>query len=148
MRSASQDTNQGWRNNWFVRNVVAEIPIIGPFFVAKSFAQAFHLSGKSAAMLIGGTTVMALDLIPSYEEDSMALKMTKMTTNMAIGMTVANSLYNGLITGGGMLYHYSMRKRSVPLSPPSEQLQKELLPISAPPAPRSDSDASASPATL
>jgi hypothetical protein len=137
-----------WRDNWFVKNVMAEIPIVGPFFTAKTFPQAMHLSGKSAAMLIGGTTAMALDLIPSNEEDSMALKMTKMTTNMAIGMAIANSVYNGLSEGGSMLHRYYVHKRSIPLSPPSEQLQKELLPISTTSAPRSDSDGSASPATL
>lgn len=131
MRTDSQ-ASSGWRNNWFIKYVVAEIPIIGSFVTAKTLYQGFHQSGKSAAMLVGGTAAMALDMIPSNEQDSMTLKMTKMTANMAVGMTVANSLYNGLWNGGEMLYQYCVHRNSIPLVPPSERTDRELLPTSAP----------------
>lgn len=127
------ESGVGWRHHWFVKKVLAEIPIIGPFFTAKNISQAFHQAGKSTAMLVGGTAAMMLGVASSEtEEDSMGLRMTKMTTNMAVGMACAGIAYNGLSSGGEVLCHYYGRRNSVPLSSPSEQQQSELLDRSLP----------------
>jgi hypothetical protein len=96
---------QGWRDNWFVKNVLAEIPIIGGFFQTASIPEVLHLGGKSAAMLIGGSTVMMFNLLGSHEHEDMAVGMTKMTANMAIGMAGGTIVYNTAFSLGKSTYH-------------------------------------------
>lgn len=125
--NSSQETGMENQPHWFVKYVLAEIPIIGSFFIAKSLPQALNQAGKSTAMLVGATTGMILNVVSSETEtDSMALRMTKMTANMAVGMAGGNIIYNGLSNGGEILYRYCVHRNSVPPIQ-SEAEQVELL---------------------
>ena len=89
----------GWRNNWFVKNVLAEIPIIGGFFESNDIKQCLYQAGKSTAMLAGGTTGMIVDmLIQKGKIEDMTLSMTVTTANMAVGMAAGSIAYN-ILTG-------------------------------------------------
>lgn len=93
-----------WRHHWFVKNVLAEIPIIGGFFHTAKVPHALHHAGKSAAMLIGGTYGMMFGLLKKADTDTMATSVAKNTTNMALGMMAGTILYNGLVGIGRKIY--------------------------------------------
>lgn len=113
---SSEQTKKGWRNNWLVKNVLTEIPIIGAIFHSDNIPHVLHHAGKSTAMLVGGTTGMMLDIIKSDEADSMVVGMTKATTNMAIGMMAGNVAYNVLFSIGNKAYQACKPNPSVPSS--------------------------------
>ena len=104
-----QNENQGWRGNWFVKNILAELPIIGAFFHTREIPHMLHHAGKSASMLIGGAIGMMLEPIETEKNDDLALRMTKTTTNMAIGMSLGNMTYNSIYSLGNTLY-YRLKK--------------------------------------
>jgi len=68
-----------------------------------------HHAGKSASMLIGGAIGMMLEPIETEKNDDLALRMTKTTTNMAIGMSLGNMTYNSIYSLGNTLY-YRLKK--------------------------------------
>ena len=96
MNHAREPENQGWRRHWFVKNILAELPLIGGFFLTDNLPRALHYTGKSVAMLAGGAAGMMLETIKTTTTDSMGVRMTKATTNMAIGMSLGNMTYNTL----------------------------------------------------
>ncbi len=96
MHSPNQVT--GWRNNWFVRNILTELPIIGGFFAANHVSDMLFVAGKSAAMIAGGSFGMMFNAIAEIKEtDDMNTAMAKMTANMTVGSTVAVMAYNSAV---------------------------------------------------
>lgn len=99
MRNMSEQP-ETWHDNWLVKNVLAEIPIIGAFFIAAQLGDATQHALKSSFMLLGGTTVMMLNSLGVDETDSPVVKFTKLTGGMALGMTTGVVLYNTLFAVG------------------------------------------------
>lgn len=119
---------RGWRNNWFVKNVLAEIPIFGAIFHTSNVPHALHNAGKSTAMLIGGSTGMMMDMLLTKDEmESMAITITKSTVNMAVGMMVGTVAYNALYSAGNFAYQKCSTKPQTPLSPLPEPPDQPLL---------------------
>lgn len=102
--SLDQDEGEGWKNNWFVKNVLSEIPIIGAFFRARSITYAVHQAFKSTVMIVGGSVGMMLHILKIENTDTMGVRMTKDTVNMAIGMMAGNVAYNALISLASCIY--------------------------------------------
>lgn len=100
MREKTDEQKYTWRDNWFVKNVLAEIPVIGGFFKTAQLGHALHHATKSSFMLLGGTTVMMLNLMQISENDAPGEKFAKMTGGMAVGMTGGMVLYNTLFSMG------------------------------------------------
>ena len=100
----TQPTAPTWRENWFIKNCLVPIPIIGPFFKATDVKCALHQSGKSAGMLLGGTTYMMFNTLGMNMHDSPSEKFGKMAADMAIGMTLGVVAYNGLFSAGKALH--------------------------------------------
>ena len=94
-----------WKQNWFVKNIIVEFPIIGDFFYDDiSILDALRRGGKSTSMLLGGSVGMMLNFIPMSEKEDMAVKMAKSSINMAIGMWIATSAYNTILSLAHMGY--------------------------------------------
>lgn len=130
MHHSIEQEQKGWRNNWFVKNVLAEIPIIGGFFHSANIGHALHNAGKSTAMLVGGTTGMMIDMmVEKNEMDSMALSMTKSTANMAAGMMTGNVIYNTLFSLGNTIYRKCNTQSTPSTSAPTESLNRPLIQI-------------------
>ncbi len=122
-----QTESQNWRDYWLVKNVLAEIPIIGGFFNKKTRTEALHDAGKCTFALIGGTTVMMNVLRPT-EDDPMAVQFFKMTTTMAIGMIAGKVAYNTSCSTVSLLYQYCSRNTNshsiISQGSPSLELEK------------------------
>lgn len=102
--SARKENNKSWKKNWVVKNIIVEFPIIGDFFhEGLSITDSLKRAGKSTAMLVGGSIGMMLEPIPMLN-DNMATHITKSTLNMAIGMWVAVSAYNTVLSLGNLAY--------------------------------------------
>ncbi len=96
-----------WRDNWFVKNVLAEIPIVGSFFKTSNLAHAFHHAGMSTSMILGATTTMMfISLTDMKESDSTGTKFAKMTIDMSTGMMGGVLTYNALYATGKKLHGY------------------------------------------
>lgn len=99
------ERNKHWKQNWFVKNIIVEFPIIGDFFHHDlSTLESIKRAGKSAFMLAGGSAGMMLDIIPPATNDNMAVHITKGSINMAIGMWVAATGYNIVWSLGEIAY--------------------------------------------
>ncbi len=121
---------KGWRSNWFVKNVLAEIPIIGAIFHTNNIPHALHNAGKSTAMLVGGTTGMMMDmLIEKGEMESMADSMAKSSINMAAGMMVGNVVYNTLFSLGSTAYEKCCAKSQTPALSSLDASNRSLIQI-------------------
>ena len=79
-----------WRENWFVQNVLAEIPFIGPFFIEKDCYTAAGLAVKCSLMLLGSSVTM--HLWSGHQHNSTEL--TQDTAVMTAGMTSGKIIYN------------------------------------------------------
>lgn len=123
-----KEEEKGWRSNWFVKNVLAEIPIIGGFFHTAHVPHALHNAGKSAAMLVGGSMGMMLETFKVDDTDNMATRMTKATANMAVGMTLGNIAYNTFVSVGSKAYHGCRYLATQQHSPSSSPLLVEASP--------------------
>ena len=99
-----------WRDNWFIKNILAEIPVIGGFFHTSKPAKALYHAGKSTCMLLGGTTMMMLHVLPIDENDGFGEKFAKMTADMVIGMTAGKVLYNTITSAGKWSFQASRDK--------------------------------------
>lgn len=119
-----QETKKDWRKNWFVQNILFEIPIFGDCFCSPDVKVVLQRMGKSTVMLVGGTVGMMLYIVdPSdncmssnmnmnsmsmnhnnMSQDNMALQGVEMAVNMAIGMTASNILYNASLKGCCFFY--------------------------------------------
>ncbi len=62
-------------------------------------------------MLAGGTAGMMTETFKTDVAESMALKMTKVTANMAVGMSLGNMAYNSLYSLGMTAYYHCHRTR-------------------------------------
>jgi len=89
-----------WRDNWFIKNVFSEIPVVGGIFQTAQLGHVASYAVKSSFMLLGGTTVMMLNLLGIDENDNPGVTFAKMTGGMAIGMTAGVVLYNSLFSAG------------------------------------------------
>lgn len=127
---AREKTPKNWRNNWFVQNILLEVPIIGDCCCSPDAKVVLQRIGKSTVMLVGGTVGMMLYIVdPSdncmssntnmnmnmnmnnmtmtpqhMSSDNMALQGTEMAVNMAIGMAAANIFYNVSLNGCCFVY--------------------------------------------
>lgn len=120
----TKNEEKGWRSNWFVKNVLAELPIIGGFFHSANIPHALHNAGKSAAMLAGGSMAMMLEILKKTDTDTMATSMTKSITNMAIGMALGTITYNVLFSAGSKVYYscHGQNSESTSTSSPMQSL--------------------------
>lgn len=100
MRASTNKEQSTWRDYWAVKFILAEIPLIGGFFKTGKPGHIAHHAVKSSFMLLGGTTVMMLNLLSVSEADSPGEKFAKMTGGMAIGMTGGTVLYNTIFSIG------------------------------------------------
>lgn len=83
----TQESPQSWKQNWFVKNIIVEFPIIGDFFHDDpSILDSIKRAGKTTSMLVGGSFGMMLHFIPMSEKEDMAAHAAKNSFNMAIGM--------------------------------------------------------------
>lgn len=98
-----QNEENTWRSNWFVRNILSELPIIGAFFHTGNIPRAIHHAAKSTAMIAGGSTAMMLQIIPKDMQDDMTTNITKDITNMAIGMTLGSIAVNIVYSTGNTI---------------------------------------------
>lgn len=97
----ASETN--WRKNWFVKNVIVEIPIIGDCFYDSHVAITLKRVGKSTVMLVGGGLgMMVLDKDMSGSHN-MAIQVSKATASMAFGMMTAAIIYNTFISLGTLV---------------------------------------------
>lgn len=96
---------QNCKQNWFVKNVIVDFPIIGDFFQDDpSCSDIIKRVVKSTSMLLGGSIGMMLDFVPISENNNMALKITKNSINMAIGMWGAAVIYNIVFSFGHVVH--------------------------------------------
>lgn len=80
-----------WRENWFVKNIIAEIPIFGSFAKQHTLSEAVNDAGTCVAALAGGSLAM------EYAHHGNAIDPQNMLNNavvMAVGMTAAKTVYN------------------------------------------------------
>lgn len=93
--------------SWVKKNVLGELPVIGPFLKEKTAAKAWHHAGKMTAELAGGSAGMILFMLnvpmPMMDESSAHDHQTSrvgyfaaMTGAMAAGMMVGGVTFNGL----------------------------------------------------
>ncbi len=100
-----QNVRFTWRDNWLVKNILAEVPIIGGFFKTNSLAHALHHAGMSTSMILGAsTTMMFMSLTNMQESDSTSTKFTKMAIDMSTGMMAGAVVYNVLFAAGKKIY--------------------------------------------
>lgn len=87
-----------WRDNWIVKNWLTALPFAGGFFKTEDLKEAANYFLHYTFMLAGGTTLMLIEILPTSMEDSAIVKHTKMTANMAIGMTAGEIACNMLFS--------------------------------------------------
>jgi len=124
-----ESQSSSWRENWFVKNWLAPIPVIGGFFRTNDIKHALHHAGKSTCMLLGGSALMILDVIPVNQDDLPSEKFGKITASMAIGMTGGVIFYNtlfGLFELGGKAV-VNCQEKSPRDNTSDESLQEPLL---------------------
>ncbi len=103
--------NTSWRKNWFVINVLSEIPIIGSFFEKDTWALRIHAAAKCAAMLLGGSIGMT-NSFPELNEHHTTEYVLKMTAGMALGMMAGKVAFNTLFSSVKMLHHYTFMQNN------------------------------------
>lgn len=100
---------QTWRDNWFVHNVLVEMPIIGGCFRTANTTHALHHAGKSSFMLTGGTVLMFLNVMQIEASENPGIKLAKMLAGMAIGMTGGKVIFNITSAIGGLVVNFFKR---------------------------------------
>ena len=107
--------DKGWRGNWFVKNILAELPIVGAYFHTQNIPHALHHAGKSAAMLVGGMAGMVIEganADSTHNTTGGSHRLAKATASMALGMSLGNMAYNTLYSAGSTAYyHYHKTKK-------------------------------------
>ena len=106
MTNSQQTEPTTWRDKWWAKYVLAEIPIVGGFFSKKSRNEALHDAGKCVATLVCSTASM---MTVMQRDDPFLLASLKMLGSMAIGTTSGKVIYNGAYNGGALLYQYLSR---------------------------------------
>ena len=117
-----QGAEKSWRSGWFVKNILAELPIIGGFFETPKTSEVLNLVGKSTFTLLAGSAGMVL--IPMEMEQSMPMRFATATAGMAIGMSAGAMVYNTASSVAIMAYYACCQKRNseTPLQPRREQV--------------------------
>ncbi len=87
-----------WRTNWFVKNCLSPLPMVGGFFKTANVKKALHHMGYSTSMLLGGASMMMLNPTNIQVDNSAEEKFAKMTANMALGMVGAVVVYGTLFS--------------------------------------------------
>ncbi len=106
---ATRPIMRGQNQNWFVKNVIVEFPIIGDFFHEDPNASTtLKRVGHSTSMLVGGSIGMMVDFISKSENDNMTAKIMKSSVNMAIGMWIVTVTYNTFTYLGYAVYQYCL----------------------------------------
>jgi len=88
------ETANSWRDRWIIKNVFAEIPIVGIWFKTSNKKHICYMASKELCMLTGSTTFMMLNVMGMKETDSDFKKGTEMATGMAIGMMAGAVVFN------------------------------------------------------
>lgn len=138
-----------WRDKWWVKYILAEIPIIGGFFSKKPRMEALHDAGKCVTTLICSTGTM-MTVLPMHKDDAFLIASLKMLTSMAIGSTAGKALYNGACKSVEMLcqYHHTRNQLTNHFPLPTDDIelrqQQTLMRASS----DSSTDNSASPANV
>jgi hypothetical protein len=101
MLNNTLEQSSDWRKNWFVVNLLAEIPILGSFFKHKTLAARLQGAAKCSAALAASTVSMHLVTDHMSVEQSV-----KSTGCMALSMMIGNVAYNA----GTMLFQYIRTK--------------------------------------
>lgn len=81
---------KGWRNNWLVRTVLVEVPIVGHFFREKC-SDALYFAGQSVCELTAGGIAMAL--VPVKPEASREEELTARFIAVTVGMYAGDVIY-------------------------------------------------------
>lgn len=110
MPGDSQEKN--WRDNWVVKKILAEAPIIGSFFSKKDWREAFIEAGKCTTSIFVGGAAMMLTMPKTSEMHSDEARVALAATSMAAGMMVGKVIYNITTEGCGMLYQYYVSKNT------------------------------------
>lgn len=101
------ESSQNNCENWFIKNIFAEIPIVWELcHTEKGALYTIYRVLKSTVMLVGGSVGMMLDFVKVLKEDSMAIQITKGSINMAIGMWVSVVVYNIIVKLGDIIYNF------------------------------------------
>lgn len=113
---------KSWRSGWFVKNILAELPIIGGFFETPRTSEVLNLVAKSTFTLLAGSAGMVL--MPMEMEDSMSVKFATSTAGMAIGMSAGAMIYNTASSVAITAYYACCQKRNseTPLEPRRKQV--------------------------
>ena len=95
MKDAAKMLTGNWQDNWFVKNIGYEIPLVGPFLKETEIARAIRSTLKSTCMLVGGVTFMITDPFDSMAMGEVpATSAAKMAGGMTLGMMPGNIAYN------------------------------------------------------
>lgn len=89
------DQNQNWRNWWFVKHILSELPIIDGICKYENNKDMFYYSSRSTVALVVGTTVMMANLFDIQDSNPMMLKAVKMAAGMGLGMASGVISHNG-----------------------------------------------------
>lgn len=117
-----------WRDHWFVKNILAELPFIGGIFSQSDPLKALDIGLKYTSMLVGGTAAMVL---PMHDESGTD-NIVKMGGKMALGMAGGTIAYNGVRNTAVKAYNlFSFYYRN-PQAPITSSIPKaSLLPLDA-----------------
>lgn len=96
-----------WRNNWFVKNVLAEIALIGPFFQEENLSVAAHLAAKCSFMILGGSLTMYMLHEPYHHSPA---KLAEDTFYMTVGMSSGKIAFN---CGRALLYGFCAQRQNM-----------------------------------
>ena len=94
----------GWRKNWLVKNILAEVPIFGSFFYTSKKLEMAKRALQSTTLLSCAGIFMALDVLSIKETDSAAIKTAKMATVMGISIFATNVAFNCFKSLGKVIY--------------------------------------------
>lgn len=119
-----------WNNNWIVKNILSEIPIIGSFVSKGCNAQGVHEALKCTFMFGGGATAMMIGMSSTVEAQEIHNTGTraKYLGEMALGMYAGKVIFNVLCPlvceSRTMLYQYCLKRK--PNSSTTQPVEAEL----------------------
>lgn len=102
---AIQETS--WREQWFVRNILTEIPVLGSFIKIRDYWSALYDAGKCVAML-GGGAVLGVALPPPADSSS-EYRVAHMAATMGAGGFLVKAAYISTVAAAekACLFSYS-----------------------------------------
>ncbi len=94
-----------WRDSWFTKNVMAELPIVGAYFKKCTTLQMLSHAGKDVGMITGSAVGMYIHMM---EHPDMNMNdpegFAHMVVAMTLGMTGGAIVYNSLFGLGKVTY--------------------------------------------